>query len=818
MVAGALRPVAWGGSPRWWGFLFLLVALAAEGALRAHPSVAFGGIQTSLSPDGRSVAMSYQGAIALLELETSRLRLLSEGAGWDIEPAWDPSGRQIWFIRTQDARVGTLCMLDLRTSALEERMVRARGPLRVGPRGRMIYGHFASRGFPGRLGRYEIGPRRVDGLEGFPVKHSTAVQEGFTLDRNGGSLLYAVHADQPGEQTGNRGPQAQLWQYGIGTGESSRLGEVPSRVFRMTAGAAANEVVIVSDWGGAHHNLWKVRFGEGRLRFDRLSSGLADEDWPSLASSGRFLHTDNSENATRLVVQESEAGVRREVQLAGIDFGEPTKAVHLEISSATGEREDVGRISIRRKGGRFYFPMGALYRLTRGLGHFYGRGGETLELPHGDYELVAFKGSEFREIRRTFQVGPGMPTSVSIRFERWHDPRKENWYSGENHIHANYGYGAWYSDVRTVADQVEGEGLNVANLVVANSDGDGVFDRPFFLGQADGRSTRDTILYWNEEFRSTIWGHLTLAAMNQLVEPIFTGFEGTTNPWDVPTNAEVAERAREQGASVSYTHPARSAEDPYQGAYSAKGLPVDAALGVVDTLDVLGFGYEGSLPLWYRLLNCGFRIPAAAGTDCFLNRIRGYPPGWGRCYVRIPGGLDYDAWIEGQREGRSFVTTGPILDFKVAGMPSGSTVKLSSPGLVRVSLGVGSQYSLDGGEVIGNGKVVSRIAVDAKGGGEWSHYEVEVPVAHSGWLAARVSGAAPPDYVGGRQVAHANPVYISVSGTGISPGDSPAYFLQWIDRLQADLELRNRFRNRKVEVDAQLERARAVYRSLRPAP
>ena len=26
--------------------------------------------------------------------------------------------------------------------------------------------------------------------------------------------------------------------------------------------------------------------------------------------------------------------------------------------------------------------------------------------------------------------------------------------------------------------------------------------------------------------------------------------------------------------------------------------------------------------MWYRLLNCGFHLPASAGTDCFLNRIR----------------------------------------------------------------------------------------------------------------------------------------------------------------------------------------------------
>ena len=121
---------------------------------------------------------------------------------------------------------------------------------------------------------------------------------------------------------------------------------------------------------------------------------------------------------------------------------------------------------------------------------------------------------------------------------------ERGWFSGENHIHANYGVGAWHSDPVTVRDQCEGEDLHVGNIVVANSNGDGVFDREFFRGGPDPISQPRTILYWNEEFRSTIWGHLTLGNLNQLVEPIFTGFKDTTNPHDVPTNADIAERTR----------------------------------------------------------------------------------------------------------------------------------------------------------------------------------------------------------------------------------------------------------------------------------
>ena len=109
------------------------------------------------------------------------------------------------------------------------------------------------------------------------------------------------------------------------------------------------------------------------------------------------------------------------------------------------------------------------------------------------------------------------------------------------------------------------------------------------------------------------------------------------------------------------THPLQ-ASDPFLAAYSAKALPVDVALGKIDSLDING-AYEFAVPLWHRLLNCGFRLPASAGTDVFLNRLRGRLPGGDRAYVRLDGAFSYDAWVKGLKAGRSFVTNGPMLEF-----------------------------------------------------------------------------------------------------------------------------------------------------------
>jgi TolB protein len=573
---------------------------------------------------------------------------------------------------------------------------------------------------------------------------------------------------------------------------------------------------MVSDWGGAHNNIWKVDLDATPIGFGRMTAGLADEDWPTVSDFSEMVYSDNVGNATRMVSMELKDKRRKDLAISSIDFGEPTRVVTLDVLAGSDEESNIGRVSIRQKNGRFYFPQGALYRITGGLGHFYARNQVSIELPFGEFNLVAYKGTEFREVRKSFDVNASSKPEVSIHFQKWMDSAYSQWYSGENHIHANYGCGAWYSDVNTVADQVEGEGLNVANMAVANSDGDGVFDRPFFIGAPDRRSTNQSIMMWNEEFRSTMWGHLTIVDLDRLVEPIFTGFADTTNPWDVPTNADISKLARFQGASVSYTHPAGNRDDPYNGAYSAKGLPVDAALGVIGTLDVMGFGYDATLPLWYRLLNCGFRIPAAAGTDCFLNRIRSFPPGWGRCYVRLSDGLDYDDWIEGQRLGHSFISTGPMIDFQVNGKRPGESITLAGSGSTRlsVSIGIQSQYPRSQLEIISNREIVDRVKLKPVDDGENVHYERLIGVDRSGWIAARVRGGAPSDYVGRRQVAHANPVYINMVGKPMEIGANSEYFLSWIDRLQADLERRNRYRDRRESVHTQLEEARAVYRAL----
>jgi hypothetical protein len=432
-----------------------------------------------------------------------------------------------------------------------------------------------------------------------------------------------------------------------------------------------------------------------------------------------------------------------------------------------------------------------------------------LTVPAGSYTVQGFRGPEYHRFEQKITVPAGRTAQARVALKRWTNPPARSWYGGESHIHANYSHGEWYSTPETMRLQIQGEGLHVANFVIANSTGDGVFDREFFRGKPDPVSSPQHVLYWNAEFRSTLWGHLTMYNLKRLVEPLFTGFKDTTNPWDVPTNADIADHVHLQGGHVTYTHPAKDSSDPFVTAYAARGMPIDVALGTIDSLDV-NFGWPVTMELWYRLLNCGFQLPASAGTDFFLNRIRGGLPGTWRAYVLVEGPFSYEAWVAGLKAGRSFVTNGPMLAFTANGRSLGDTISLPAPGPIRVQATASAINPLTAIEVVYNGKVAltGTVAPDGLRG----TVDGTVHVSRSGWLSLRALGK--PE---ARSVT--SPIYIQIADKPVASRADAEYYLQWIDRLEALLAKRNRVPSPRLRahVEGQLNVARAVYRRIRDA-
>lgn len=758
---------------------------------------AFGALTPEISPAGDAIAFSFQGAIWRMPREGGIMRRLTSGMGFDHYPSWSPDGRRLAYVSNS---TGEVRIIDA-TTGRESRTIP--GVLATGKVFFQRDGKHLLVGFRGPDPRRLIfGSVEVESGKIVPLAFPSTPVGCYAPSADGSQIVFSTNLDVVGEQWGAFGPQMDLQVVPARGGRPRKFAQFTGRIIHLWWGAT--EIVFSSDVGGAHYDLWALSPADP-VRPRKLTFGQADEDCPSVSADGRWLvYTDNRESATSLIVRDLRTGEEKPAVPSGLDFGVPTGVLSLKVAEKATGQPLVARLSIQQQGGKYFAPLGALYRNARGVEHFYCREATEVLVPAGRYVIRGFRGPEYREAQQAVEVPAGGTVPVRVELDRWTDPSARSLWSGESHIHANYGYGEWYCTPEAVRLQVEGEGLNVANLVVANSHGDGVFDREFFRGSPDPESGPTTVLYWNEEFRSTLWGHMTFLGLKFLVEPIFTGFPATTNPWDFPTNAEVADHVHLQDGVVIYTHPG-GANNAFLSAYTAKALPVDVALGKIDALDIDRFE---SVALWYALLNCGFRLGASAGTDVFLNKYRGLLPGHVRAYAKIDGPFSYEAWAESVRKGRTFVTNGPMLELTAAGVSSGDTIHLPATGEIPVHGVATWQLPLARAELVHNGDVIATATLSPDRHSATLNQNVRI--TKSGWLSFRAYNAD-----SGAQ-AHSGVVYVDVAGKPAASRKDAEHFLQWIDTLEAKLRERDRVPSAalKAQVQSNLDRARAVYREI----
>ena len=106
------------------------------------------------------------------------------------------------------------------------------------------------------------------------------------------------------------------------------------------------------------------------------------------------------------------------------------------------------------------------------------------------------------------------------------------------------------------------------------------------------------------------------------------------------------------------------------------------ATGRVDAVEMLEHQNYEHLE-YYRYLNAGYRLPLVGGTDKMSSAT---PVGLYRTYIYIPPDepFSYDTWTAGLRAGRTFLSGGALIWFKVDGQPVGSTLKVKGGGQVEV--------------------------------------------------------------------------------------------------------------------------------------
>jgi hypothetical protein len=435
-----------------------------------------------------------------------------------------------------------------------------------------------------------------------------------------------------------------------------------------------------------------------------------------------------------------------------------------------------------------------------------------ITVPSGKSQIHVMKGYEHEFVQTEANVQPNQEQEITVRLKRLDLPADwDSWVNGDLHVHMNYG-GAYRSTPAGLVKQAAAENLQVVNNLVVNKE-QRIPDISYFSTKPDPASTENVHILHAQEFHTSFWGHLGLLNLtSHYLLPDYSTYANTAAASLYPTNAAIADLTHAQKGVVGYVHPFD--EEPEPGKVERE-LPADVALGKVDYYEVVGFSdHKITAGIWYRLLNCGFKLAAGAGTDAMTNfaSLRG-PVGTNRVYVKIETPFQVDRWMESLKQGHTFVTNGPLVKLTVDGHDPGDEITFErGEHTVKVEAMVRSFVPLDHAQVIFNGEVVQELTL--KQDGKSADFSGKIPVNRSGWIVLRAwRDKATYPILDLYPYASTSPVYITIDKQPVRSKKEAEYFIHWLDVLIGDVKARNDFNTdeERKDVIKVLEDGRKVF-------
>ncbi len=180
--------------------------------------------------------------------------------------------------------------------------------------------------------------------------------------------------------------------------------------------------------------------------------------------------------------------------------------------------------------------------------------------------------------------------------------------------------------------------------------------------------------------------------------------------------------------------------------------------------------------IYHHLLNCGLRIPPAAGSGSGATEI---PLGTNRVYVDCDDEFSQQNWLAGLRAGRVVVTNGPLLRTSVEGQSPGQVFHLDQGDThqfqIALSLSFYEKAPVEYLEIVKNGHVEYEVRLDELARQEGRLTPLEFSA--SGWFLVRAVTSNPETY----QFASTGPYYVEVNYQPRISQASVEYFLKWLN-------------------------------------
>ena len=773
------------------------------------PPVTTGPWTPAWSPDGREILFSMQGSLWRIPSTGGTATQITSGPGYDSQPTWSPDGENIAFSRDTGHAIQIWVMP---VSGGDPHAVTRTGSVNVDP-------HWSSDG-------NSILCTSSAGGKGFGLwsitlageKMEPLIEDQFqnispSWSPSSKEIVFVSNRPWDGKETVGTGG---IWKWNVDSKEPSLLLQEETLWRTRPAWSPDGQKVAYISFRTGDHQLWLLNSRSGNpLQLTFSGSEVFEPAWSP--DGEKIVYVSDADSRLSLWSIPAVGGEPSPIKISKLQYQGASGHLQVVVHDAATGHDTAARVYLTAGDGKAYAPSNSFERyVTLTNEHYFHTSGRfEIDLPAGTASIEAMKGFEYLPHKISVDIVAGETSRVEITLNRLVDMAAQGWYSGDSHIHMNYG-GNFSATPQSLLLEADGEDLNVANGLLANWN-TRIMDRRYFEGKLNANSKPNRLLYFNQEYRYSFPGHLALLNLKNYVYPSDV-VPASPRQALYPDLAQVLDQVHAQGGVGGLVH-------PFYGAgflpKRSKEFPVLVALKKLDFYDVMCLWSDPykSAEEWYRALNLGFKLPASAGTDVMTNYSRMPAVGTVRVYVHSATPLDYGDWLKNLTAGKTFVTNGPLLFFKVNRQEPGSELVFPSreSETVKVEAEARSIIPMETLDIIQDGKIIFSVKAD-----DPHHVKIEksLTIDHTGWLAARVTGAANLHLLMDSYVfAHTSPVYYTKAGApAVSPEDA-VHFRDWIDEMlpvieQADCQKRG-FLSACYDTPAQKAEVLRIWRSAR---
>jgi hypothetical protein len=400
--------------------------------------------------------------------------------------------------------------------------------------------------------------------------------------------------------------------------------------------------------------------------------------------------------------------------------------------------------------------------------HFAFQGSIKLELPSGNYHFELERGLEYKTWYGKFFLEDNASDSREILMERFTDMAAEGWFAGDLDIQRSP------SDIELL---MQADELHIAPVTTWSNT------------QAPQSTETSPIRFDKQRFYQLFTGRDEREGGGLLLYGLAEALPLQQATKEYPSGAERLQQAKAGSALFTAAQKANAWDLPV---WIATGHLNSVLLANLDQQrdgfalkevggrprDAFKFANPYGVGRWneaiyYHLLNCGLRLPPAAGSG---SGAVPNPLGYNRVYVHCEGELTWEKWWQGLKQGRVVVTNGPLLTPRFNGELPGHVFQVEAGKSVEISVALNlfTREKIDYLELVQNGQVVEQVRLD-----KWAAANGVLPLVkfeQSGWLLVRAVTNNSTTY----RYATSGPVYVEVGYEPRISKSSAQFFNDWV--------------------------------------